>query len=133
MEPLHKQLIDSLYRLDEMQADHIGSFRTQLLPDIEKQMVEREAGFCELKKNLILFFQEAAPSDIEGEKPMTQDVKDHIQLLIHQNKVLKSLVETHKTELENSMKNIAKGRQTIHAYGSSVSQSKQPKVLSLIK
>lgn len=133
MEILLKQVKDALYHLDEIQANHIGAFETQILPDLEKQMMERKEGFYELKMNLTAFFQKMALINIDGEKPMAQDTKEHIQLLMHQNKVLTTLVETHKTQLENSMKNIAKGRQTIHAYGSLTSQNNHPKVLSFRK
>jgi hypothetical protein len=129
METMLKQIKKALHKLDELQANHIESFDAQILPDLEQQMMERQAGFEELKKTVALFSREADPVDILDDKAVIQNIREHIRLLMNQNKTLKSLIETHKNGLETSMKNIAKGRQTIHAYGSLASQ-KNPKVIS---
>lgn len=132
METMLRQIEKVLYELDELQANHIESFEAQILPDLEKQMMERQAGFEELKKTVALFSREAEPSDIMEDEPVIQNVKENIRLLMSQNKTLKSLIEKHKNGLEASMKNIAKGRRTIHAYGSMTSQ-RNPKVISFRK
>lgn len=132
METMLRQIKKALYKLDELQANHIESFDAQILPDLEQQMMERQAGFEELKKTVALFSGEAEPVDILDDKAVIQSVREHIRLLMNQNKTLKSLIETHKNGLETSMKNIAKGRQTIHAYGSLASQ-RTPKVISCRK
>jgi len=133
METMLKQIEKTLYKLDELQANHIESFGTQILPDLEQQMMERQAGFEELKKTVTLFSQQTESVDIMDDEPVIQNVKEHIQLLMNQNKTLKSLIETHKNGLETSMKNMAKGRQTIHAYGSLPSKKNRPKVISFRK
>lgn len=134
MEILLKQVKKALHNLDELQADHINSFESQVLPDLEKQIIERQAGFYELKKNMALFLQKTATVDVMEDTSMVQDIKEYLRLLMYQNKTLTSLVETHKNELETSMKHIVKGRRTIHAYGGSlVSKSNRPKVISLRK
>jgi len=133
MDILLQQIKKALYKLDELQAGHIKSFQSQVLPDLEKQIIERQAGFYELKKNMATFLQKTATVDIMEDTPMVQDVKEYLRLLMYQNKTLRSLVETHKNELETSMKHIVKGRRTIHAYGSLVSKSNRPKVISLRK
>lgn len=132
MKTMLRQIEKILYELDELQANHIESFEAQILPDLEKQIMERQAGFDELKKTVTLFSRETEPVDIMEDEPVIQDVKEHIQLLMNQNKTLKSLIETHKNGLETSMKKIAKGRRTIHAYGSLASQ-RNPKVISFRK
>jgi hypothetical protein len=132
METMLKQIEKVLYELDELQANHIESFETQILPDLEKQIMERQAGFEELKKTVTLFSRKTEPVDVMDDEPVIQNVKEHIRLLMNQNKTLKSLIETHKNGLETSMKNIAKGRRTIHAYGSLTSQ-RNPKVISFRK
>jgi len=128
-----KRLETALNRLDELQSSHIDGFKTQTLPDLEKQIAQRKDGFSDLKESLAPFLLE---SEIMGTKeniPLMQDIKNRILLLMTQNKVLISKVEKHKKQLKNSMKTMAKGRQMIQAYGPSESKVNQSKVINFRK
>jgi hypothetical protein len=127
------QVREALRRLDDLQASHLDSFETQTLPDLEDQMAQRKAGFSHLKKQLTPFFLEAKAMDRAEKAPMIADVKMYFQSLLHQNERLKIKIESHKNRLENSIKNITKGRQVFRAYRSPAAQRNQPKVINTRK
>ncbi|MBU0970069.1 MAG: hypothetical protein KKC20_05445 [Proteobacteria bacterium] len=130
MEMAFKQVKTALDRLDELQESHIDGFKTQIIPDIEEQIIQRKEMFTDLKERLTLFLMESETMDTEENIPLLQEVKNHILLLMNQNKMLKSQVETLKIGLENSIKKVTKGKQIMTAYGSSESQRNQSKVIN---
>lgn len=130
MEMAFKQIKTALDRLDELQQSHIDVFSTQILPDLEEQIAQRKTGFSDLEKRLALFLMESETMKTEENIPLLQEVKNRIVLLMNQNKTLKSQVETHKIQLENSIKKITKGKRIMTAYGSSESQRNQSKVIN---
>ncbi len=130
MEIAFEQIKTALDKLDELQQSHIDVFATQILPDLEEQIAQRKAGFSDLKKRLALFLMESEAMETKENIPLLQEVTNRIVLLMNQNKMLKSQVETHKIGLENSIKKVTKGKQMMTAYGSSESQRDQSKVIN---
>lgn len=133
METAFKQVKTILDQLDKMHSIHIDDFDQHVLPDIERQMAEREKGFVELKKTIDRFLPELQAVDDLDETHAIDDILQHMKILIHQNQTLISRVQHHKDGLETSMKRNTRGRQAIHAYGSSSSRLNQPKVLNFRK
>ncbi len=133
MEQAFKQVNDILTKLDEMHADHINSFDSQLLPDIEQQMIERDESFTELKATMDRLLGHMETMENLDDIPDIHDILAHIHLLMQQNKILSTAVQGHKQVLEKSMKKVAKGKHVINAYGSPLSQRNQPKVINFKK
>lgn len=127
------QLKTTLNKLDELQASHIDLFKTQALPDLEEQITQRKTGFSDLKEKLEPFLLESERLGTQENISQVQEIKTCILSLMNQNRMLKSKVETHKNQLENSMKNMTKGRRVMQAYGSSESQQNQSKVINFKK
>ena len=130
MEMTFKQLKETLLKLNQMQEDHIDCFDTQLLPDLEQQMVQRREKFTELKQHLSDLFLKTEGMETATKRQLLQEIQEHILSLMHRNKTLKSKVQKHKDELEKSMKNITQGKRVFHAYGASVSQRTRPRVIN---
>lgn len=130
MEIAFEQIKTALDRLDELQQSHIDVFATQIMPDLEEQIAQRKARFTDLETRLALFLMESEAMESEENIPLLQELKHRIVLLMNQNKMLKSQVETHKIGLENSIKKITKGKQIMTAYGSSESQQNRSKVIN---
>jgi hypothetical protein len=121
------QIKNALEQIDDLQADHMASFDTELMPDLEKQMTERKQGFAELKKAMNNMNPDL--QDME-DNPQVSEIINHIQMIIHQNKTLANRVQQHKDGLESSMRRIGKGRNVIHAYGAPVSHRNRSKVIN---
>ncbi len=124
------QIKKALNHLDDLQADHMASFDTELMPDLEKQMTERKQGFAELEKAMNAMDPDLQTrADREDDLQVTEIIKQ-IRMLMHQNKTLTARVEHHKDGLKNSMHRIGKGKNVIHAYGSPVSHRNRSKVIN---
>jgi hypothetical protein len=120
----------ALNHLDDLQADHMASFDTELMPDLEKQMTERKQCFTELQKAMNDMVPDLqARADMKDDPHVTEIIKQ-IRMLMHQNKTLTARVQHHRDSLKNSMQRIGKGRNVIHAYGSPVSHRNRSKVIN---
>jgi septation ring formation regulator EzrA len=120
----------ALNNLDDLQAAHMASFETELMPDIEKQMTERKQGFAELQNAInTVDLDLQTRTQLSGD-PQIAEIIEHLQALMHQNKTLTERVQHHKDGLENSMRRIGKGRKVIHAYGAPVSHRNRSKVIN---
>jgi hypothetical protein len=121
----------ALTRLDRIQAEHIESFQTQLLPDLEYQTALRQEAFDSLTTRLNIFLGQADRYDKEQMTSMVLWVKEQVSGLQHQNLMLKECVEAYKNDLKERMNGLTRGKRALGSYGPSSSFSKRPRVISL--
>ena len=121
---------NALNRLESLQDEHIESFQTQLLPDLEGQTAKRKEAFNHLTCCLEKFFTQASKGD-EKTVSMIQIFSKQIERLQHQNLVLKEKVETHREDLKARMKKITKGRKAIRSYRPPSSFLNRPRAISV--
>jgi molecular chaperone DnaK (HSP70) len=123
-----KTAIDTM---DKLQTKHIESFQKELLPDLERQNLERNKAFEMVRYSLHQFFKQADFSEEPQTEDMVATVKNLITRLQQQTQILVEKVEAYKTDLQARMGNLSKGRQAIKSYGPPSSFSKRSRVLSL--
>ncbi len=122
---------NTLKKLDKMQASHIKSFDTELMPDLELQLIERNEGFNKLKQSVKKFIDDAGLDNNADKESMAAVFIGHISTLISQNKVLEAKVRVHRDGLKASMKKILRGKQVIDSYGSPSSVLNRPRAINL--
>ena len=121
---------NALNRLENLQDEHIDSFQTQLLPDLESQTAKRREAFDHLACCLEKFFSQL-PEEDEQTVSMIQTFTKQITRLQHQNLILKEKVELHKEDLQARMRQITKGRKAIGSYRPPSSFLNRPRAISL--
>ncbi len=129
MEKQFQQIKEALSRLDDIQATHIDSFDTDLLPDLEFQLDERNTEFSRLMKMISQFIAKIELDAGEGTDSMVIFLMEGINTLLVQNKILKKRVTAHRDSLQESMKNLSRGKQVIGSYGSPSSNG--PRAINL--
>lgn len=131
---MHKDFIhitSILDKIDQMQASHIQSFETELMPDLASQIVQRKTEFDKLKKSFALFISNTQLVHAEDKKPIITDFIDRINIILVQNEVLEERTKAYKYSLQESIKEILKGRKAIGLYGSPSSFSNRPRAIDL--
>ncbi len=129
MEKAFQEINETLNRLDEIQTSHIESFDTEIIPDLESQLIERNEEFNKLKKSVNGFIIDP-DFDNTTESIMAVFI-ERIGTLISQNKVLEAKVRAHRDGLKESMKRLSRGKQVINFYGSPSSVSNRPRAINL--
>lgn len=133
MEKEFKQIKETLKRLDELHMNHLESFNSDSIPDLEKQSAERETEVNILKKSISHFLTMAEIEPHTDAKSMMLFLNSRVTTLLEKNNALEVKVLTYREKIRNSMKHISKGKQAIGSYGSSAALLNQPKVISLTK
>ncbi len=120
----------TLIRLEKIQANHIESFNTEILPDLEHQMIERNEAFRILKKDVGKFLKDTGPGKEADTESMMYIFIERINTLITQNKALEKKVIAHRNGLRESMKRMSIGKKIIGSYGSPSSVSNRPRAIN---
>lgn len=131
MEKEFRQIRDTLDSLDKIQMDHIESFDTDLMPNLECQLVERKKEFNKLEKNIRQFISNAGLDSNPDTESMILFFIERINKLLDQNKTLEKRVKAHRDTLQETMKKTSRGKQVIGSYGSPSSVSNRPRAISL--
>jgi len=131
MEKEFKNIEDILNRLQGLQKNHLESFDKKVLPDLEKQSVERNIEVEKLMKNVSCFIKTAENKNSENAESMIHTLNDRITTLLEQNKALETKVHLFRDGIKNEMKQVAKGRKVIQSYQSSTAVSNNPNVISI--
>lgn len=131
MEKNFQRIRETLNRLGKIQTRHIESFDTEIMPDLERQVIERNTELSRLKKNVGKFITDAGLDHDANIESMISFFTDRIQTLADQNRVLKKKVATHKDRLQESMKKLSRGKQVIGSYGAPASVSNRPRAIHL--
>jgi len=126
-----QQIRKTLNLLDKMQADHIDSFDTQLMPNLELQSEERKKTFNCLNQEFKLFLKNTEQFDDADTKTMVSFFIQRIEMLMNQNRLLEKKVREYRDNLKEHMKSISKGKKAIGSYGSPSSISNRPRAISL--
>jgi rubrerythrin len=117
-------------RLERTQTHHIASFDAELIPDLELQLIERKQEFNLLKENVDQWV--GRDTDMNDDtKAAANYFTERIQTLLKQNETLKKKVRMHKDSLQQSLKNLSRGKQVIGAYGSPSSISNRPRAIDI--
>ncbi|WDP87268.1 MAG: hypothetical protein HUN05_20825 [Desulfobacter sp.] len=95
--------------LDSIQAEHIESFQTELMPDLEDQMGKRHQAFNQLSDQLNLFFARTEQYDEAQLRSMILTFSKQMNKLQNQNLMLKEKVELYRENLKARMKKMTKG------------------------
>lgn len=122
-------ITSAVNRLERIQNEHIESFQTQVLPDLEAQTAERKKAFDSLIRSLDMFFTRSGQD--EQTAVLMRSLTERIQGLQNQNRILKEKVETYREDLKARMKHLAKARKGINAYRPPSSFSNRPRAISL--
>jgi hypothetical protein len=125
-----KQLKATLIKFDVLHTNHINAFDTQTHLDLDTQMNERKAEFTNLMKHFNIFIDKTENINESESTCEVEKITKQISQLMHKNKTLKLKIQTHRDELGKSIKQITRGRQAIHAYGTPESYRNRSKVLN---
>lgn len=131
MEHEFNQIKKVLTNLHELQANHIASFNTDAIPDIEQQSADREKGFHLFKKQITDFIHMAEIREDDKTESMLHFCNTSIATLLEQNKTLEIKVSTIRDSIRHNIRQLSNGRQAIGRYGSPGKKSNHPKVISI--
>lgn len=116
--------------INQMQAAHIQSFETELMPDLASQLTQRKIQFDKLKLSFDLFISKTLPHHTEDKKSIVAELIERINILVEQNKILEKKTEHYKYSLQESIKEISRGRKAIGFYGSPSSSINKPRAIN---
>ncbi|CCK81704.1 hypothetical protein [Desulfobacula toluolica] len=131
MEKKFKSVEATLNRLHDLQAKHLASFDSQDLPDLEQQSAERDAEVAQLIRNVNTLIEQLYITTEVETKSRFLFFNDLITGLLEQNKAIETKTHAIKNKLENSMKQLSKGKCAISSYRSSAAVNYKPKVISI--
>lgn len=134
MKKKYTHIKENIERIKLLQESHIGSFQTELLPDLDQQQTERKKAFEYLHNTMKSFMEEAEKYDMtaDDEKQlMVQEIINDIKILMDQNKVLKCNVLAYKNDLQNHMKKVSDGRKKIGGYRMPASFANRPRAINV--
>lgn len=134
MEHEFHNLSNAILFMDELQAKHIEAFQAELLPDLERQTLERNQAFESLTSSLQRFQKRiglAEDAQANQAEKMILAISEHITRLQQQNRMLVDKVEAYRADLQARMRGMTKGRQAIKSYGPPSSFTKRSRVISL--
>jgi hypothetical protein len=131
MDNAYQQVKKLLHCMEEMQAHHIHTFDTQVMPDLENQMMQRKHLFDQLGNAVNRFLRQPELENDMDTDGMTRYFNDQMDRLLHQNNILAQKVNTHKNQLQESLKNISRGKHAIRSYGSPSSMINRPRAINL--
>jgi hypothetical protein len=131
MEDRYNRVDSALRQLEDIQAKHVMDFDNMLMPDLETQNEERDRAVAVIKKEVDRFVASAGQNPTDETESMIKLLGDRIRVLLRQNEILKSKVNSHRDRLRESMKGVVKGKHAIGAYGSPAHVLNRPRAISL--
>jgi predicted nucleic acid-binding Zn-ribbon protein len=131
MEKKLQKIEETLNRLDNLHKTHMASFNREVLPDLEKQSVERAIEVKRLMKRISGLVQLAQTQTSATSESMMLSLNDRVTTLLEQNKALRTKVTASRDRIKNNLKQISKGKKVISSYRSSAAVSNNPRVLSI--
>jgi hypothetical protein len=131
MENKFNKINSTLDRFYDLQANHIKSFNSASLPDMEKQSMEQNKEIVKILESIDAFIKMLSGTEEPGAESMLISLNHRITNILEQNEVLVTRVTVFKENLKSNMKKISKGKQAIGSYRSSAAASNNPKVLSV--
>lgn len=130
MKKIFQDIKETFDKLEKIQFGHIDSFDRELMPDLERQTLERKKELDQLKENVDQW--------TSGDNGMDDDTEatayyfiERLQTLLNQNETLEKKVRMHKDHLQQILKNLSRGKQVIGAYGSPSSVSNRPRAINI--
>ncbi|MDA8134460.1 MAG: hypothetical protein M0T82_07540 [Desulfobacteraceae bacterium] len=130
MEKIFQDITETFDRLERILFGHIDSFDRNLMPDLDRQLLERKKELDLLKENVGHWVGRDTDMN-DDNKAATNYFTERIQTLLKQNKTLEKKVRMHKDHLQQSLKNLSRGKQVIGAYGSPSSVSNRPRAINI--
>lgn len=131
MEKNLKKVEETLNRLEDLHRTHMESFDRDILPDLEKQSAERAVEVDRLMKRVGGLAKLAQTQTRATTESMMLTLNERVTILLEQNMVLRTKVKASRGRIENTLKQISKGKKAIGAYRSSVVVLNNPRVLSI--
>lgn len=134
MKKKYTHIKESIKRINLLQESHIGSFQTDLLPDLDQQQTQRKIAFEYLHNALKTFMEDAEKYDMTADdekRLMVQEIVNDIKILMDQNKVLKCEVLAFKNDLQKHMKKMSDGRKKIGGYRLPASFANRPRAINV--
>jgi hypothetical protein len=122
---------ESFDKLEKIHLSHIDSFDRELIPDLECQTLERKKEFDLLKENVTQWINRDEPGNDADTESMVHYFIERIHILLNQNETLGKKARMHKDQLQQSLKNLSRGKQVIGAYGSPSSVSNRPRAINI--
>ena len=117
-------------KLERIQFVHIDSFDRELMPDLERQTLERKKELDLLKETVDQWTSRDTDMNDDTEAAAYYFI-ERIQTLLKQNETLEKKVRMYKDHLQQSLKNLSRGKQVIGAYGSPSSVSNRPRAINI--
>jgi hypothetical protein len=131
MKKKFQDIKDAFDKLEKIQLDHIDSFDRELMPDLECQTLERTKEFDLLKESVTQWINRDEPGNDANTESMVHYFIERIHILLNQNEALEKKVRVHKDHLQQSLKNLSRGKQAIGAYGSPSSVTNRPRAINI--
>jgi hypothetical protein len=131
MKKIFQDIKEAFDKLEKIQLGHIDSFDRELMPDLECQTLERTKEFDLLKESVTQWINRDEPGNDADTESMVHYFIERIHILLNQNEALGKKVRMHKDHLQQSLKNLSRGKQMIGAYGSPSSVTNRPRAINI--
>jgi len=132
MEENFQIIKEKLNRISELQESHLEAFDKNLMPDLEKQCIERNNEFMVLKKMIDAFISSTGKKGDAASSEIFESFFPQLEILIGQSRELEKKVIFHRNTIQNSIRGVSRGKKVLGSYGASARISKGPRVLSTL-
>ena len=132
MEKEFKTIKALLLRLINLQQQHIDTFEGAGDPDIDRQSEQRKTAFSDFRIKMDRFIRRCNEmNDHELAESMLLPIQDSVNILYEQNRILVEKVTQRKQDIQDSLKQLSKGKQAMGGYGAPAVMKNKPRVISL--
>ncbi len=128
----YHSVMKTMDEIQILQENHIQSFNTQLMPDLETHCQERKHIFDR-------FYTEAGTLisnletilDKDRAKEVVESVNNRIAGLLAQNSILSQKALEHKNRIQESLNNLSQGKRAMTSYGTPSYIQNRPRAIRI--
>ncbi len=126
----YQRVMNTMDEIQVLQENHIHSFDTQLLPDMERHSRERKLSFDRFymeSDELISYLETALDEDMA--KEIVENVNARISGLLAQNDLLSQKTMEHRNRIQESLNNLSRGKSAMDSYGTPAYIKNRPRAI----
>lgn len=126
-----KNLKKSFDEYEDMQARHIRSFTSEVKPNIGQHHFERDQRFNNLKNDLTKVMYQINNDTTENDRlTVAEDVRDRIQSVLDQDKILISRLNQYRNELIRHMGRMGHSKRALKGYQANCGYDNTPRFMN---
>ncbi len=126
----YHRVIQIMDEIQILQENHIQSFDTQLLPDMEKHCQERQQSFDRFfMESSVLIAHLETLQDQKMAKEIVEHVNNRIAGLLAQNDILSKKTMEHRTRIQESLNHLSRGKAAMNSYGTPAYIKNRPRAI----